>query len=70
MQFLHIKEEVIVIIIQLVLSMRRKQWKCMAFTKGGFMAFKRIIRCNPFVKGGYDPVPIKKRVVAQLSQSL
>ena len=25
--------------------------------KGGFMAFKRILRCNPFCKGGYDPVP-------------
>lgn len=25
--------------------------------KGGFMAFKRILRCNPFGKGGYDPVP-------------
>ncbi len=24
--------------------------------KGGFMAFKRILRCNPFCKGGYDPV--------------
>lgn len=25
--------------------------------KGGFLACKRIIRCNPFSKGGYDPVP-------------
>lgn len=25
--------------------------------KGGFMALWRIIRCNPFSKGGYDPVP-------------
>lgn len=25
--------------------------------KGGWMAFKRILRCNPFAKGGYDPVP-------------
>lgn len=24
--------------------------------RGGFMAVKRIIRCNPFCKGGYDPV--------------
>lgn len=24
--------------------------------KGGFMAIKRILRCNPFNKGGYDPV--------------
>lgn len=25
--------------------------------KGGLMAVWRIIRCNPFSKGGYDPVP-------------
>ena len=25
--------------------------------KGGFMAAWRIMRCNPFAKGGYDPVP-------------
>ena len=25
--------------------------------RGGAMAMKRILRCNPFVKGGYDPVP-------------
>ncbi len=24
--------------------------------KGSFMAFKRILRCNPFSRGGYDPV--------------
>lgn len=24
--------------------------------KGGIMAMKRILRCNPFNKGGYDPV--------------
>ena len=24
--------------------------------KGGYMAFWRILRCNPFGKGGYDPV--------------
>lgn len=29
--------------------------------KGSFLSFKRIIRCNPFIKGGYDPV-IKKEV--------
>ena len=28
--------------------------------KGFFMAIYRILRCNPFSKGGYDPVPEKK----------
>ena len=27
--------------------------------KGGILASYRILRCNPFSKGGYDPVPIK-----------
>lgn len=25
--------------------------------KGGAMAVWRVLRCNPFNKGGYDPVP-------------
>ena len=28
--------------------------------KGGFMGLWRILRCNPWSKGGYDPVPEKK----------
>ena len=27
------------------------------FLKGSFMATKRVLRCNPFNPGGYDPVP-------------
>ena len=28
--------------------------------KGGLLTVWRILRCNPFSKGGYDPVPEKK----------
>ena len=27
--------------------------------KGFFLAFYRVLRCNPFSLGGYDPVPEK-----------
>ena len=28
--------------------------------KGFYLAVFRILRCNPFCKGGYDPVPPRK----------
>jgi hypothetical protein len=27
------------------------------FAKGMYLSLKRILKCNPFFKGGYDPVP-------------
>lgn len=28
--------------------------------KGGYLAVKRILKCQPFHSGGFDPVPEKK----------
>ena len=32
--------------------------------KGTFMTIWRILRCNPFSSGGYDPVPEKHKKIA------
>lgn len=42
------------------------QYAIEAFREWGFicglgLTFWRIIRCNPFGRGGYDPVPKRKR---------
>ncbi len=31
------------------------------FFVGFFLTVWRVLRCNPFCKGGYDPVPEKKK---------
>ena len=31
-------------------------YKKYGFLKGSFLSFMRILKCNPFSKGGYDPL--------------
>lgn len=29
--------------------------------KGTYLTIKRILKCNPWSKGGYDPIPLKRK---------
>ena len=31
------------------------------FIKGSYLSIKRILRCNPLSKGGFDPVCVKEK---------
>lgn len=62
MLYLLIKEEATVIITLTCSEYAKEAVTEYGAFKGGFMALKRILRCNPFVKGGYDPVPVKGAV--------
>lgn len=35
-------------------------YKIHGFFKGTYLTVRRILRCNPFCRGGFDPVPEKK----------
>ena len=35
--------------------------------RGTAMAVRRVLSCNPFTRGGYDPVPIKAQPLPQRS---
>ncbi len=35
-------------------------YKKFNFVKASFLVTKRLLKCNPFSKGGYDPVPLTK----------
>jgi putative membrane protein insertion efficiency factor len=36
--------------------------------RGGALAFARLLRCHPFARAGYDPVPLEERWFAHPHQ--
>ena len=42
-------------------SYAREAYTKFNFFKASFLTLWRLLRCNPFSKGGYDPVPLTKQ---------
>ena len=38
------------------------------FFKGMFLTIKRLLKCNPWSKGGYDPIPQKRSNNEEISK--
>lgn len=41
-----------------------------SFVKASFLTLFRLIRCTPLSKGGYDPIPLKRKEKKEIKNSL